>query len=147
MGSQLIGHYFDVRDKPDLDPITEFKSALAEGIVTINISSVSSCKQPFELTLEKDEIKKFLAGTKFVDEIGISGHSGPILEAKMHIVTAKRTLEYNVSVNQYEPEELFLRRVLVSRDREGRSREWEYREIRVPKMGKWLFGVAPNAAL
>jgi hypothetical protein len=147
MGYQAVALHLELRGKPELDPFAEFRTAIERSPQRIAISSWPGCAEHFEIHLTDEQSTRFIAASAFADQQRISGHSGPILEAKLVIVTPQGPLEYYATVNRYEPNDLFLRRRLRTTQPDGSTRDWQYSEIRIPDLGKWMFIMAPGAAL
>jgi hypothetical protein len=132
--------------KPKFGTFAEFKSLLSEGVKGIEISSYSECKKSFRILLNVDKANQFLNAAQGVDTKGMPGHSFSIHETEVILKTATKEVKYRATVSDKKPSDLFLRRVVKTKNEDGAMRDMthEWHEIRIPDMGTWMIQTVPE---
>lgn len=146
LANVVIGAWLDNRDKPDIDPLSAFRDAIAHGPTRLTIVNASGCGKPFRHEIEGADLHGFLPLARKADHHHVPGHSSRLYEATLTLHLAVGVQVYDAFVSDQKPKDLFLRRTLDTRDREGRARHWIYSEIRIPGGRDWIESAAPEGA-
>jgi hypothetical protein len=135
-------------ERPVLDPISEFTSAREEGFSGVELVPTAECQKSFDVVLDGTQKRQVLQAAANAELGHIrSSHSAPLLEAIMILTTPTKRLEYRASVPKLDADDLFLKRIVTVSRGGGKVVTYYYQEIRVPGQAKWIFKVAPDAAL